>query len=229
VTARNDNMNRGFAMNIGNTWLGIVGMGALGIGIAAAVAGSSVAQGQNAAQKPTFDKTLFAPAAQTRAQPARETKAVSRAAPAAPSPAQAAAPVSAAAWRSRCTSATRQTVPECMVEQTAILGKTGQMLANVSVRVPPSGGQPVMMIHVPVGLFLPAGINVRVDEQAPLQLAIQTCDLQGCYAGSPISPDMLKAMKAGKQLGVGFQNLSKQAITVPLTLTQFAEAYRAIQ
>ena len=116
-----------------------------------------------------------------------------------------------------------------MVEQTAILGKTGQMLASVSVRVPPSGSQPVMMVQVPVGLFLPAGINVRIDEQPPLQLVIQTCDLKGCYAGSPVSADMLKAMKAGKQLGVEFQNLSKQAITVPLTLTQFAEAYRSIQ
>ena len=215
-------------MNISSTWLGIVGMGALGIGIAAAVAGSSVAQGQNAAQKPAFDKALFAPAAQTRAQPARETKVASRAAPAAPSPAQAAAPA-AAAWRSHCNSASRQTVPECMVEQTAILGKTGQMLASVSVRVPPSGSQPVMMVQVPVGLFLPAGINVRIDEQPPLQLVIQTCDLKGCYAGSPVSADMLKAMKAGKQIGVEFQNLSKQAITVPLTLTQFAEAYRSIQ
>lgn len=215
-------------MHISNTWLGIFGMGALGIGIAAAVAGSSVAQGQNAAQKPAFDKALFAPATQTRAQPARETRVASRAAPAAPSPAQAAAPV-LAAWRSHCNSASRQTVPECMVEQTAILGKTGQMLASVSVRVPPSGSQPVMMVQVPVGLFLPAGINVRIDEQPPLQLVIQTCDLKGCYAGSPISADMLKAMKAGKQLGVEFQNLSKQAITVPLTLTQFAEAYRSIQ
>ncbi|MBN9051533.1 MAG: invasion associated locus B family protein [Rhizobiales bacterium] len=215
-------------MHISNTWLGIFGMGALGIGIAAAVAGSSVAQGQNATQKPAFDKALFAPAAQTRTQPARETKVASRVASAAPGSAQAAAPV-AAAWRSHCNSASRQTVPECMVEQTAILGKTGQMLASVSVRVPPSGSQPVMMVQVPVGLFLPAGINVRIDEQPPLQLVIQTCDLKGCYAGSPVSADMLKAMKAGKQLGVEFQNLSKQAITVPLTLTQFAEAYRSIQ
>ncbi len=216
-------------MNVSRTWLGILGVGALGIGIAMAVAGSSVAQGQNAAQKPAFDKTLFAPAAQTRAQPTRETRVASRAAPAAAaasSPAQ--APV-AAAWRSHCNSATRQTVPECMVEQTAILGKTGQMLASVSVRVPPNGNQPVMMVQVPVGLFLPAGIHVRIDEQPPLQLVIQTCDLKGCYAGSPVSPDMLKAMKAGKQLGVEFQNLSKQAITVPLTLIQFAEAYRSIQ
>ncbi|MGD9769645.1 MAG: invasion associated locus B family protein [Pseudolabrys sp.] len=215
-------------MHISNTWLGIFGMGALGIGIAAAVAGSSVAQGQNATQKPAFDKALFAPGAQTRTQPARETKVASRVASAAPGPAQAAAPV-VAAWRSHCNSASRQTVPECMVEQTAILGKTGQMLASVSVRVPPSGSQPVMMVQVPVGLFLPAGINVRIDEQPPLQLVIQTCDLKGCYAGSPVSADMLKAMKAGKQLGVEFQNLSKQAITVPLTLTQFAEAYRSIQ
>lgn len=103
------------------------------------------------------------------------------------------------------------------------------MLASVSVRLPPSSGPPVMMVHVPVGLFLPAGISIQIDEQAPVQLVIQTCDLRGCYAGAPISAEMLKAMKSGKRLAIGFQNLSKQAITVPLTLTQFAESYQRIQ
>ena len=137
--------------------------------------------------------------------------------------------MAAPAWSLRCASATRQSVPECAIEQTAILDKTGQMLASVSVRLPPSSGQPVMMVHVPVGLFLPAGISIQIDEQAPVQLVIQTCDLRGCYAGAPILAEMLKAMKSGKRLAIGFQNLSKQAITVPLTLTQFAESYQRIQ
>ncbi len=178
--------------------------------------------------KTLLDKTLLAPVSQTRPQvkAARDTKVASRQTPA---PAAAAAAPAAPAWRSRCASASRQSVPECAIEQTAVLDKTGQMLASVSVRLPPAGGQPVMMVHVPVGLFLPAGISVRIDEQAPLQLVVQTCDLRGCYAGSPVSAEMLKAMKAGKRLAVGFQSLSKQAVTVPLTLAQFAESYQRIQ
>lgn len=203
-------------------------LGVLTLGGLAAIVGSSAARVQEAGG--LFDKTLLTPVSQTRpqAKAARDTKVASRQTPA-PASAQAAAAPAAPAWRSRCASASRQSVPECAIEQTAVLDKTGQMLAAVSVRLPPAGGQPVMMVHVPVGLFLPAGISVRIDEQSPLQLVVQTCDLRGCYAGSPVSAEMLKAMKAGKRLAVGFQSLSKQAVTVPLTLAQFAESYQRIQ
>lgn len=211
-------------------------LGVLALGGLAAIVGSSAARvqetgasGKALLNKTLLDKTLLAPVSQSRTQAKamRDTKVASRQAPApaAAQPAAAAAP----AWSSRCASASRQSVPECAIEQTAVLDKTGQMLASVSVRLPPAGGQPVMMVHVPVGLFLPAGISLRIDEQAPLQLVVQTCDLRGCYAGSPVSAEMLKAMKAGKRLAVGFQSLSKQAVTVPLTLAQFAESYQRIQ
>ena len=133
------------------------------------------------------------------------------------------------AWSSHCSSVTRKTAPECVVEQTAFLTKTGQRLATVKVRLPSSGGQPVMMIQVPVGLYLPAGLSMKIDERKPIALQIQTCDLQGCYAGSPISPDLLNAMKSGKRLSITFQDINKRNIAVPLTLERFAEVYRTIQ
>ena len=133
------------------------------------------------------------------------------------------------AWVSRCASATRQSVPECVVEQTAFLTKTGQLIASITVRLPPTNNQPVMMIQVPIGLYLPAGIAIQVDEAAPVRLAVQTCDLKGCYAGEQMSAELLSAMKAGKKLAIVFQNLNKQNITVPLTLALFAETYQRIQ
>jgi invasion protein IalB len=58
---------------------------------------------------------------------------------------------------------------------------------------------------------------------------LQTCDVKGCYAGEQISDDMLAAMKSGKTLAVGFQNLARQTISVPMALARFDEAYRRIQ
>ena len=115
------------------------------------------------------------------------------------------------------------------MEQSAVLNQTGQVITEISIRLPTGSGQPVMMIRVPVGLFLPAGIGLQIDERPPLQLTVQTCDLKGCYAGMQIPQDLLGAMKAGSKLAVTFQNLTRQSITVPMTLTQFAEAYQRIQ
>jgi invasion protein IalB len=133
------------------------------------------------------------------------------------------------AWISRCASTTRHSAPECFIEQNAVLTKTGQLVASMTVRLPPTTGKPVMMLQVPVGLYLPAGITFKIDEGAPTKLVVQTCDLKGCYTGDRITPQLLQAMKSGKKIAIGFQNLEKQNITVPLTLAQFAEAYQSIQ
>ena len=65
------------------------------------------------------------------------------------------------------------------------------------------------------------------DRAADLQ--IQTCEARGCYANTPISPEMLAAMKTGKQLKVSFQNLAKETIAIPMPLADFAAAYEKIR
>ena len=49
-------------------------------------------------------------------------------------------------------------------------------------------------------------------------LQIQTCENRGCYASAPIAPELLAALKSGKQLKVSFQNLGKETITIPMPL-----------
>jgi invasion protein IalB len=139
------------------------------------------------------------------------------------------APKPGGGWVSRCISDARQTAVDCAVEQSAVVTATGQLVASVVVRVPHDTRQPVMMIQVPVGLFLPAGVNIQVDESKPVPFALQTCDLKGCYAGAPLPQDLLAAMKTGKKLGVIFQNMQKENIAVPLPLDNFAETYQKIQ
>jgi invasion protein IalB len=132
-------------------------------------------------------------------------------------------------WVSRCASEARGGALECAIEQTVFLSKTGQLVAAVTIRVPADTRQPSLAIQVPVGLYLPAGVSLQIDEGKPLALVLQTCDLKGCYAATPVSPEMLAALKSGKTLIITFQNLNKEGIRVPLQLTNFAEAYQRIQ
>lgn len=136
---------------------------------------------------------------------------------------------SASVWVTKCASVGRKETLDCSVEQTIILTKTQQFLLSVVVRVPPDTRQPGMMIHLPLGLFLPAGVTVQLDDQKPQQLQVQTCDSKGCYAGTAVSSNMLAAMKQSERLTIIFQDLPKNKITVPVPLKGFAEAYQKIQ
>jgi invasion protein IalB len=170
--------------------------------------------------------------------PAAQTHPTKPAAPGAPSaapPAPAAAGDAHAAdnvlpsrWTSRCASEARTTALDCAVEQSAIITQTGQLLASVTVRVPADTRRPVLMIQLPVGLFLPAGITIKVDDGKAQEIPLQTCDLKGCYGAAPLPDETLAAMKAGKRFAISFQNVSKENIVIPFGLSNFAEAYQHI-
>jgi invasion protein IalB len=132
-------------------------------------------------------------------------------------------------WIARCSSPSRNAPLECAVEETAVLTKTGQLIVLVNIRVPSDTHAPVALVQLPLGLNLPVGAKLQVDDGKTIDLQIQTCENRGCYANTPVGPDMLAAMRSGKQLKVAFQNLTKETITIPMPLGDFAAAYDKIK
>ena len=118
---------------------------------------------------------------------------------------------------------------ECAVEETAVLTKTGQLIVLVNIRVASDTHQPVALVQLPLGLNLPAGAKLQVDDGKVVDLQIQTCENRGCYSNAPVSPELLAALKSGKQLKVSFQNMAKETIAIPMPLGDFAAAYDKIK
>ena len=132
-------------------------------------------------------------------------------------------------WVARCSSPSRSAPLECAVEETAVLTKTGQLLVLVNIRVPSDTHAPVVLVQLPLGLNLLSGAKMQVDDGKVIDMQIQTCENKGCFAGTAIAPDVLAAMRTGKQLKVAFQNLTKETITIPMPLADFAGAYDKIK
>ena len=139
----------------------------------------------------------FGLSGQSQAQQA--PKANSAVPPAQATPAPSASPAEAAAanasptpgWVARCTSASRTTSLECVIEQTAVLTKTGQLIVLINIRVPADTRAPIVLVQLPLGLNLPNGAKLQIDDGKTYDLQIQTCEARGCYANMPLAPDML--------------------------------------
>ena len=86
-------------------------------------------------------------------------------------------------------------------------------------------GQPSLLLVLPHGLFLPAGVQIRIDGGKPQKLVIQTADENGGYAGVPITPPLLATLRKGQELNVTFFSAQQNDITVPVTLAGFSRAY----
>src|SRR5262245_12692660 len=127
-----------------------------------------------------------------------------------------------AGWVAKCVSESRQSPIECSMEQTLSLPSTSQLVASVLVRVPSDTRQPVMMIQLPVGIYLPGGLHLEIDDGKPQSVPLQMCDLKGCYASMQVNQDLLASLKSGKRLTMTFQNMAKNNIAVPIPLANFA-------
>lgn len=134
-----------------------------------------------------------------------------------------------AAWVSRCTSAARSDAADCTIEQRIIVAQTRQLLAGISISVNHADRKPAMMLQAPIGLYLPAGVTFQLDKAAPQTLPLQTCDGSGCYAGSPVSDELLRQFQSGQTLTITFQNLNKQDIKVQMPVSGFSAAFDRVK
>ncbi len=172
----------------------------------------------------------FGPVGVSFAQaPKSKSTAQAAPAPAAPPAAGTTAATPPPGWAVRCSSGSRDAPLECAIEQSAVLTKTGQLIVLINIRVPGDTHTPVALVQLPLGLNLPVGAKLQVDDGKVVDLQIQTCENRGCYTSSVIAPDMLAALRAGKQLKVSFQDMAKETIAIPIPLADFAAAYDKIK
>lgn len=132
-------------------------------------------------------------------------------------------------WRTSCAAADRSVALNCSVEQRVVIGETGRSLVNVMVRVDGAERIPALMVQVPLGLYLPAGVTILIDKAKPEKLDLQTCDGAGCYAGMALSDKFLALMIAGRQLSITFQDLAKQKVNVTMPLLGFSAGFQKIK
>lgn len=139
------------------------------------------------------------------------------------------APAAAPGWTGNCEAPARAAPLDCHIEQRAVLAGSGQLVAAITIRVPGDSRKPLLMIRLPLGLSLAGGVTLDVDGAGTRALPLQTCDGGGCYAGAPLPPELLAAMRGGRVLDIVFAGLDKNPVRIGLPLDGFAEAFDAVK
>ena len=84
------------------------------------------------------------------------------------------------------------------------------------------------VIFVPVGVRLPPGIRIQVDDRPQRVIPFEVCDSETCQARAILEGDLLEEFKAGMTGQVNFQNAAGRPRTVPISLKGFTAALRAL-
>lgn len=135
----------------------------------------------------------------------------------------------ASGWAPSCVSEGRGEPARCAIEQRIVLQQGNRLLMTVKVEMPAEPRTPGLVVQMPLGLHLPSGLTLKIDQGQPLALPIQSCDPNGCYAGMAIDAPLLGGLKAGNTLHASVQSLARESIDVPIPLAGFSAAFARIE
>jgi invasion protein IalB len=166
-----------------------------------------------------------APKAQPKAQPKAPPQQAPAAAPAPSAGGPEVPPLTYSPWTKVCLKG-----QEANAQQVCFTGKEGRidtgMLVIGAVLIEPEGGaSKVLRVTLPLGMQLPQGTRVIVDQGQPMNAPYMICFPNGCMADYEASAELIGKMKKGQSMVVQGINGQGQAVSLPLPLPDFAKAY----
>lgn len=129
-------------------------------------------------------------------------------------------------WMLRC--GRSQQGPEVCEMQQEQTDDEGQPIMAVAVGTAPGTPNLVLLVMLPLGILLPPGVTLQVDDGAEVPLEVQLCERRGCRIEKLVEPELLNRLKAGRQATVFFQAPDPQGrpqrLGVPVSLLGFTAA-----
>lgn len=113
----------------------------------------------------------------------------------------------------------------CLTHHERIDGNTGRVLVSAAIRQVEGKDKKSLMVMVPLGMALPAGVQAKVDDNEPIKLRYTLCHVGGCTAETEATEEIIKQFQQGERLIVAAMNLSGKPVGFPVPLTGFTKAY----
>ncbi len=131
-------------------------------------------------------------------------------------------------WTLRCRPASETQPRICRIEQKVVAEDSGKPVLQVVAGRYGPGKVLGAVINVPVGVRLPPGLGIQVDERALRLFPFEICDSRSCEVRAVLDADLLQDFKAGMIGHVKVQNAGGQEMNVRFSLKGFSAALQAL-
>ncbi len=128
-------------------------------------------------------------------------------------------------WRKKC-QLNKNNHQVCLIYQNITIKGSGKSLLYASFTY--KNNKLLGSFKVPFGVFLPAGVALKVDEKEQVNFVVQTCLADGCYSSLQIEDDLLDQFKTGSEAKVGFKTIDQRQLAVKLSLKGFSQAINSL-
>ena len=86
----------------------------------------------------------------------------------------------------------------------------------------------VFRLPLALGIYLPGGLTLSVPNTKPVRVVFEACLPGGCSGSTPLSEDVLAAMKKANGGTVDVQNIRKQKLQLPVSFKGFTAGFDAL-
>ena len=124
-------------------------------------------------------------------------------------------------WAVRCEKPKNAPKETCFIFQNHVTKKDHKPVLRIAVGYLPTKNQPVAVITMPLGIALPPGVQIKVDNNEAVRVPVERCEPQGCRAGVILGDKLLAQLKAGQKAEITFDDGARHPITVPVSLKGF--------
>jgi invasion protein IalB len=112
----------------------------------------------------------------------------------------------------------------CEMYQQVSEQESQQTVLEAVIGYPQGAEQPIALFNLPLGMRLPPGIQLQVDENEPIGFPVQICLSSGCRADIALDGELIEQMRAGTEATLTIADPQGQGVRLPLSLMGFSDA-----
>jgi invasion protein IalB len=117
----------------------------------------------------------------------------------------------------------------CLLEQRIFVEGDREPLMHLSLQYAGPSRELMAAVRVPLGVLLPQGLALAVDDDAPRKVPFHHCRKEGCFAIFPM-PDRLAArFRSGLRATLTVDLVEGKSVSVPASLLGVTAGLRALR
>lgn len=130
-------------------------------------------------------------------------------------------------WAAKCDVPQGASTQKCFIFQKLIAKQNRRELLLIAISLT-DDKKPRVTLNVPLGVYLPSGLQLNVEGSDPLKIGLQICLPDGCKAAVLLPDTLVTAMKSADAGRLLMLNSQRRQVALPISLKGFTAGLTAL-
>ena len=131
-------------------------------------------------------------------------------------------------WETRCETPPGAAYEQCAIVRSVVDKDRPNLTLVLIVLNTADRKARLMRVIAPLGVLLPMGVTLRIDDEEAGRLNFLQCLANGCIAQAAIDDKLLEKLKSGKTATLGVFQTPEQGVGILAPLAGFKDAYEQL-